>query len=141
MFQFDPGASLSKSALYRLLDEQAKRLMEGERDWIANASNLAALIFHSLPDVNWVGFYVYRHRELVLGPFQGKPACVRIAIGKGVCGTAAQRRETLVVSDVHAFVGHIACDAASNSDYRRSNRQIPTPRRRAGCGFPAQGTV
>lgn len=116
MYQLATGTSLSKPELYRLLHEQARHLMEGERDFTANAANLSALLYHSLPDVNWAGFYVYRHRELVLGPFQGKPACVRIAMGKGVCGTAAQRRESLVVEDVQKFAGHIACDAASNSE-------------------------
>ena len=91
-------------------------LLSGERDLIANAANTAALIYDALPGLNWAGFYLYKNGELVLGPFQGKPACVRIAIGKGVCGTAAARRETLVVEDVHAFPGHIACDSASNSE-------------------------
>jgi GAF domain-containing protein len=83
---------------------------------LANAANLSALLYHSLPDLNWAGFYLLRAGELVLGPFQGKVACVRIPLGQGVCGTAAQRRETIVVPDVHAFPGHIACDAASRSE-------------------------
>lgn len=117
MFQPAPPAALvSKPELYRLLGEQARHLFEEERDFVANAANLSSLLYHSLPDVNWAGFYVYKHRALVLGPFHGQPACVRIAMGKGVCGTAAQRRETLVVGDVHTFAGHIACDAASNSE-------------------------
>ena len=87
-----------------------------ERDLIANAANTAALIYDALPDLNWAGFYLYKEGELVLGPFQGKPACVRIAIGKGVCGAAAERRTTVLVEDVHAFPGHIACDSASNSE-------------------------
>ena len=91
-------------------------LLAGERDLIANAANTAALIWDALPGLNWAGFYLYKSGELVLGPFQGKPACVRIAIGKGVCGTAAARRATVVVEDVHAFPGHIACDSASNSE-------------------------
>jgi|GraSoiStandDraft_24_1057298.scaffolds.fasta_scaffold163056_2 L-methionine (R)-S-oxide reductase len=91
-------------------------LLHGERDLIANAANTAALIWDALPGLNWAGFYLYKSGELVLGPFQGKPACVRIAIGKGVCGTAAARRTTVVVEDVHAFPGHIACDSASNSE-------------------------
>ena len=95
---------------------QARALIDGERDAIANAANLSALIFENLEDVNWAGFYFVRGEELVVGPFQGKPACVRIAFGKGVCGTAWERRETLVVPDVHAFPGHIACDSASNSE-------------------------
>ena len=93
-------------------------MLEGEHDLIANAANLAALLFWSLPQLNWAGFYLVEPRrgDLLLGPFQGKPACVRIPIGRGVCGTAAARRETLVVPDVHAFPGHIACDSASNSE-------------------------
>ena len=88
----------------------------GERDPWANAANAAALVFESLPDLNWAGFYFLRGGELVVGPFQGRVACVRIAIGAGVCGTAAKRRATLIVPDVHAFPGHIACDLASNSE-------------------------
>ena len=101
---------------YRELARDLSALLVGERDPIANAANTAALIFDALPGLNWAGFYIYKSGELVLGPFQGKPACVRIAIGKGVCGTAAARRETVVVEDVHAFPGHIACDSASNSE-------------------------
>ena len=92
------------------------RLLAGERDPDANAANTAALVFEALPDLNWAGFYLHKSGELVLGPFQGTRACVRIAIGKGVCGTAAARRDTVVVEDVHAFPGHIACDSASNSE-------------------------
>jgi L-methionine (R)-S-oxide reductase len=102
-------------AAYRDLARDLTALLTGERDLIANAANTAALIFDALPRLNWAGFYLYKSGELVLGPFQGKPACVRIALGKGVCGTAAQRRATVVVEDVHAFPGHIACDSASNS--------------------------
>jgi L-methionine (R)-S-oxide reductase len=91
-------------------------LFAGESDPIANAANAAAAIFQHVPRLNWAGFYFVRQGELVLGPFQGKPACVRIALGRGVCGTAAARRETVVVADVHAFPGHIACDGASNSE-------------------------
>ncbi|MEU1550732.1 GAF domain-containing protein [Nocardia sp. NPDC005745] len=101
---------------YRQLAAQAEALVAGETDRIANAANLSALIFHALPDVNWVGFYFYDGRELVVGPFQGKPACVRIALGKGVCGTAAESRTTQLVPDVHAFDGHIACDADTRSE-------------------------
>ncbi len=90
--------------------------MSGETDLVANAANTSALIFDALPDLNWAGFYLYKSGELVLGPFQGKPACVRIALGQGVCGTAAARRATVLVEDVHAFPGHIACDSASNSE-------------------------
>ena len=101
---------------YRELGRDLTALLAGERDRIANAANTAALIFDALPGLNWAGFYLYKSGELVLGPFQGKPACVRIALGKGVCGTAAMRRETVLVEDVHAFPGHIACDSASNSE-------------------------
>lgn len=98
------------------LAEQARALLEGERDPVANAANLSALIFATVPDLNWAGFYWMKGGELVLGPFQGKPACVRIAVGKGVCGTAVAERRTILVPDVHAFPGHIACDSASNSE-------------------------
>ena len=106
----------SKRLQYEDLSVKLRALLEGERDFIANAANFAALLFHSLPAVNWVGFYLNKHSELVLGPFQGQPACVRIPIGKGVCGTAAQQRETVIVPDVHQFPGHIACDTASNAE-------------------------
>ncbi|HWK50885.1 MAG TPA: GAF domain-containing protein [Steroidobacter sp.] len=91
-------------------------MTENEPDWIANLANSAALLYHSLPDLNWAGFYLLKDGELVVGPFQGKPACVRIALGKGVCGTAAAQKKTQVVRDVHEFAGHIACDSASNSE-------------------------
>jgi L-methionine (R)-S-oxide reductase len=106
----------SKAEIYEELARQTRGLLEGERDLIANAANVAALIWQLAPDLNWAGFYLMKGGELVLGPFQGKPACVRIAVGKGVCGAAAARRETVVVEDVHAFPGHIACDSASNSE-------------------------
>jgi GAF domain-containing protein len=93
-----------------------RSLVEGERDFIANAANFASLLYHSLPDLNWAGFYLLKDKELVLGPFQGKPACVRLTIGKGVCGVAASQRETIIVANVHEFPGHIACDSASNSE-------------------------
>jgi len=107
-----------KSAAYAELAASLRALLEGEHDLIANAANMAALLFWSLPDLNWAGFYLVEpaRGDLLLGPFQGKPACVRIEIGRGVCGTAAARRETVVVPDVHAFPGHIACDSASNSE-------------------------
>ncbi|MEW6167028.1 MAG: GAF domain-containing protein [Pseudomonadota bacterium] len=105
-----------KAARYSELAEQAQALLHGEVDRIANAANLTALLWHGLPDLNWAGFYFNDGRELVLGPFQGKPACVRIAFGKGVCGTAAATLQTQLVADVHAFPGHIACDAASKSE-------------------------
>jgi GAF domain-containing protein len=107
---------LSKPALYAQLAIDLRALVAGESDFIANLANTAALLYHSLPDVNWVGFYLLKDGELVVGPFQGKPACVRIAVGKGVCGTAAARRATMIVRDVHKFPGHIACDSASNSE-------------------------
>ena len=106
----------SKPALYSELAEQARGLLHGERDRIANAANFAALVYHALPDLNWAGFYFHDGTELVVGPFQGQPACVRIALGKGVCGTAAVTRQTQVVRDVNAFPGHIACDSASRSE-------------------------
>jgi len=99
-----------------LLLQQGEALLDNERDPIANMANLSALIYHSVPDLNWVGFYIYKDSELVLGPFQGLPACVRLQLNKGVCGTAATLRKTLVVPDVHSFIGHIACDGASNSE-------------------------
>jgi L-methionine (R)-S-oxide reductase len=103
-------------AAYAELERDLRALLGGEQDLVANAANTAALIYDSLPDLNWAGFYLYKSGELVLGPFQGKPACVRIALGKGVCGTAAESRTTVLVEDVHAFPGHIACDSASNSE-------------------------
>jgi len=103
-------------AAYADLARDLRALLAGERDLVANAANTAALLWEALPGLNWAGFYLYKSGELVLGPFQGKPACVRIAIGKGVCGTAAARRATVLVEDVHAFPGHIACDSASNSE-------------------------
>jgi GAF domain-containing protein len=106
----------SKAEIYRELALQARGLFDGEHDATANAANLSALIFGGLDDLNWAGFYFLKDGELVLGPFQGKPACVRIAMGKGVCGTAAERRETIVVEDVEKFPGHIACDVASRSE-------------------------
>lgn len=105
-----------KSADYASLRQELAALLAGERDLIANAANTAALIFDALPRINWAGFYFLKDGELVVGPFQGKPACVRIALGRGVCGTAAAERRVLVVPDVHQFPGHIACDAASRSE-------------------------
>jgi L-methionine (R)-S-oxide reductase len=108
--------TVSKPDLYRDLAEQLAALFAGEADRIANAANMAALIYHGLPDLNWTGFYFRRGQELVLGPFQGKPACVRIPLGKGVCGTAASRAATVLVADVHNFPGHIACDPNARSE-------------------------
>ncbi|MFT4256319.1 MAG: GAF domain-containing protein [Pseudoxanthomonas sp.] len=106
----------SKPEQYAQLAAQARALLHGESDRIANAANLSALVFHALPQLNWVGFYFFDGRELVVGPFQGQPACVRIALDKGVCGAAARTRQTQRVADVEAFPGHIACDAASRSE-------------------------
>lgn len=116
MFEAAPIAADSKAALYAELAKQARALLDGEHDRIANAANLSALAYQALPDLNWVGFYLYDGTELVLGPFQGKPACVRIPLNRGVCGAAASQRQTQLVPDVHAFPGHIACDAASRSE-------------------------
>ena len=116
MFELKTGSHASKHAQYAELLQQARGLLAGERELIANAANFAALVYHTLPALNWAGFYLFDGRELVVGPFQGKPACVRIALGRGVCGTAAQARQTQLVRDVHAFAGHIACDAASRSE-------------------------
>jgi len=109
-------AGLTKRELYAGLAAQLRALVEGEEDFIANAANFSSLVFHTLPDLNWAGFYLLKGGELVLGPFQGKPACVRIPLGSGVCGTAAASRKTVVVRNVHEFPGHIACDSASNSE-------------------------
>lgn len=106
----------SKPAQYAQLLAQARALMHGERDRIANASNLAALVYHALPKLNWAGFYFFDGRELVVGPFQGLPACVRIPLDKGVCGAAASTGITQRIADVHEFPGHIACDSASRSE-------------------------
>jgi GAF domain-containing protein len=106
----------SKPEQYAQLLAQAQGLLHGERDRIANAANLSALVYHALPQLNWVGFYFYDGTELVVGPFQGLPACVRIPLDKGVCGAAASTRQTQRVPDVHAFPGHIACDSASRSE-------------------------
>ncbi|HKP38576.1 MAG TPA: GAF domain-containing protein [Pyrinomonadaceae bacterium] len=106
----------SKSEIYDQLALQLSSLLAGERDLVANAANFSALLFHSLPDVNWVGFYFAKDGELVLGPFQGQPACVRIKIGQGVCGAGAASCESVIVPNVHEFPGHIACDSASNSE-------------------------
>ena len=106
----------SKPEQYAQLLQQAQALLHGERDRIANAANLSALVYHALPDLNWAGFYFFDGTELVVGPFQGLPACVRIPLDKGACGAAARTRQTQRIEDVHAFPGHIACDSASNSE-------------------------
>ncbi|HIF9409869.1 TPA: GAF domain-containing protein [Photobacterium damselae] len=106
----------NKAAFYKRLTQQALALIEGEKDLIANISNISALLNMELEDINWVGFYLLKDDQLVLGPFQGKPACVRIPVGRGVCGTAVSEKKLQRVADVHAFPGHIACDAVSNSE-------------------------
>src|SRR6266550_3046398 len=108
--------TISKTDLYDQLASQLSSLLAGEGDLIANAANFSSLVFHALPDLNWAGFYFAKDGELVLGPFQGKPACVRIRVGQGVCGTGASKCETVIVPNVHEFPGHIACDNASNSE-------------------------
>jgi L-methionine (R)-S-oxide reductase len=123
MFQAATVATDDKTTFYRDLNTQLRGLLDGERDWVANSANFSSLLYLMLPDLNWAGFYFLRPTtggtELVLGPFQGKPACVLIPVSptpKGVCGAAASQRRTQVVEDVHAFPGHIACDSASNSE-------------------------
>src|SRR5438067_10471812 len=106
----------TKRELYDQLAAQLSSLLAGERDLVANAANFSSLVFHSVPDLNWVGFYFAKDGELVLGPFQGQPACVRIKIGQGVCGAGAARCDTVIVPNVHEFPGHITCDSASNSE-------------------------
>lgn len=108
--------SADKQAFYQMLAAQADALISDETDFIANLANISALLFNEMADLNWSGFYLMKQNQLVLGPFQGKPACVRIDIGKGVCGTAVATGEIQVVADVHQFAGHIACDSASNSE-------------------------
>jgi L-methionine (R)-S-oxide reductase len=107
---------IAKPQLYAEIIQQARALIEGEPDLIANLANISALLWMRLPEINWAGFYLYKDEQLVLGPFQGKPACVRIPVGRGVCGTAAKLGEAQLVVDVHQFEGHIACDSASNSE-------------------------
>lgn len=116
MYEFSIDTNAPKSDMYRELVKSADALTSGETDGVANMSNIAALLWEFLPDVNWTGFYRVVDGELVLGPFQGKAACIRIPFGSGVCGTAAQTGETQLVEDVHAFPGHIACDANSASE-------------------------
>ena len=116
MFELSNETYASKAEHYAELAQQARGLLTGEPSFIANAANFSALVFHSLTEVNWAGFYLFDGDELVVGPFQGKPACIRIALGRGVCGTAAQSRQTQLIADVNAFEGHIACDAASQSE-------------------------
>lgn len=107
---------VQKEENYKMLYDSMKALIEDERDWIANLANVSALLFNHLEKVNWAGFYLVKEGELILGPFQGKPACIRIEVGSGVCGSAVKDKKTYLVDDVHQFEGHIACDAASNSE-------------------------
>jgi L-methionine (R)-S-oxide reductase len=117
MFETHAIHAADKAEFYRELAEQAASMFHGEPDEIANAANCSALLFEQMPDLNWAGFYFLKSPdELVVGPFQGRPACVRIKVGKGVCGTAVQRKESILVEDVDAFPGHIACDSASRSE-------------------------
>ena len=116
MFEATAIDTADKPTLYRELAAQAQGLLHDETDLVANAANFSALVFHALPDISWCGFYFARGEELVVGPFQGKPACVRIALGRGVCGAAALSRQTQLVADVAAFPGHIACDGAARSE-------------------------
>jgi GAF domain-containing protein len=112
----DMSSGPAKQAAYELLGGQVRSLLQGEHDWLANLSQFAALIYGSVPDLNWAGFYIARGQELVLGPFQGKVACVRIPFDRGVCGACARTREIQIVADVNSFDGHIACDSASRSE-------------------------
>ncbi|HRZ37014.1 MAG TPA: GAF domain-containing protein [Candidatus Paceibacterota bacterium] len=116
MFELKPIVAADKAAAYRELETQLRALLTGERDFIANAANTAALLYHTVPGLNWAGFYRLVGGVLILGPFQGKPACVRIPMGRGTCGTAAELRTTVRVADCRAFPGHIPCDPASNSE-------------------------
>lgn len=116
MFASHIDRHTDKPSLYREIETALRGLIADESDWIANLANSSALLYDSLPDLNWAGFYLLKNGGLVVGPFQGKPACVRIALGAGVCGTAADRRQTIIVPNVHEFPGHIACDSASNSE-------------------------
>ncbi len=116
MYRAKRIATTDKELFYRAVNHLLGTLIDSEPDWLANLANASALLAHQLEQINWVGFYLMRKDELVLGPFQGKPACTHIALGSGVCGTAAQDRETLVVDDVDDFPGHIACDSASASE-------------------------
>jgi GAF domain-containing protein len=116
MFHVAAIATGHKPTLYAELAQHVRGVLAGERDLIANAANFGALVYHTLPEVNWAGFYLFDGTELVVGPFQGKPACIRIALGRGVCGSAAQSRQTQLVRDVNAHPNHIFCDSASQSE-------------------------
>lgn len=114
--RLDMASPSAKRSAYQMLELQLAALLSGERDWLANLAQFSALIFDALPQLNWAGFYIARDRQLVLGPFQGKVACVRIAFDQGVCGAAARSGQVQIVADVHDFEGHIACDSASRSE-------------------------
>jgi len=116
MYELTSVSADNKKEFYKELSSMLAGLIGDETDWLANAANAASLLYHMLPEINWAGFYLYKNGQLVLGPFNGKPACVRIQMGKGVCGTAAQTGEIQVVEDVNLFPGHIACDPASQSE-------------------------
>ena len=116
MYELKNLETLSKKEIYQKLSNELNLLLGDETDFIANAANFSSLLYHSLPGLNWAGFYIYKEDQLVLGPFQGKPACIRISIGKGVCGKAAAYLQTMLVEDVLSFPGHIACDSASRSE-------------------------
>lgn len=116
MFHFDNAQTQIKKDLYLQVNTFLESMIRDDSDWLAGLANASALLYQLMPDINWAGFYLYKGGELVLGPFQGKPACIRISLGKGVCGTAAQTRQMQVVPDVHLFPGHIACDSASQSE-------------------------
>lgn len=116
MFDFSHIDTSDKETFYKQLLPYIEALLEGEQDMIANMANMSSLLFNMMPDVNWAGFYIYKEMQLVLGPFHGLPACIRIPMGKGVCGTAAVSRQTQLVMDVHDFPGHIACDGDTNSE-------------------------
>lgn len=116
MFEISSINAKDKAEFYKELNTYLTSLIDEDKDWLAGLANASALLYMLMPDINWAGFYLYKEGELVLGPFQGKPACVRIALGRGVCGTAAKTREIQLVKDVAEFPGHIACDAASKSE-------------------------
>lgn len=116
MFKAEKINTENKQTFYQDLNSYLKGLISEETDWLANLSNASALLYQLMDQINWAGFYLFKENQLVLGPFQGKPACVRIALGKGVCGTAAQQRKIQIIKDVHRFPGHIACDEASQSE-------------------------
>lgn len=116
MFHFDDGKPVNKKEFYQQINGYLQSMIQDEPDWLAGLSNASALLYQLMPEINWAGFYLYKGGELVLGPFQGKPACIRIAIGRGVCGTAAKTGKIQVVEDVSLFPGHIACDSESQSE-------------------------